>query len=534
MPALGTMFIAVLLWYVVPGFDGANGSWFGRFDPGNGLLIPSLSLLLIPALVTLISLRLSSKNIHGDLSKRLSSAHRKGMLATLLTWITILSLGNWFEVTHSSIPSTYPGLTAVTALAPLFVGMSLTSVPLSWYSGRRSGALLLEDFWQHGRPYLILLIPIAALSGLEEWLLLHPDRLASVPGPQWLIPVSLYLVIVILGSPLLLQLMLSSRPMPAGSRSSHLMSLAERGGIRCGTPRIWNTGSRAILNAMVTGLLPFQRKIFITDQLLQVSSRDELDAVFAHELAHARHGHLWLYLLAGIGFIFTALLVESEYTGSTDLIWMGVMVILFWIFFGRLSHQLEHQADIVSDELTGQPGAIAQALARIAVLGSGLQQRGGWRHPPILERIRVLHHYREDPQFRDRFQRRGRRLVICIVLLVAIPGSALLLEAADTSANSTWQRQYQQGLAYLEAVEELRSRPGGEPQRQRELLQGSEQWIRQGITELRQRDPAHPELPVAYLILASIYDQLDQPWNATACRILSGTIVPQENPPTSK
>ena len=531
MPALGTMFIAVLLWYVVPGFDVADESWLKGIYPKDGLLLPSLILLLAPPLATLISLRFPSTNKNIGLPKRLGRAQRNGMVTTLLAWIVILSVGNWFEVTHSRIPTSLPGLTAVAALAPLFVGMSLTSGPISWYSGRRSAALLLKDFWQQGRPYLVLLVPITLLSGLEEWLLLHPDQLVNFPGPQWLIPVSLYLIIVLLGSPLLLQSMLSSRPMPPGSLCTQLMKIAQRGGVRCGIPRIWNTGSRAVLNAMVTGLLPFQRKIFITDQLLQVSTSDELDAVFAHELAHARQGHLWLYLLTGIGFIFALLLLESTNPGTAEMIGMGLTVILFWIFFGKLSHQLEHQADIVSDELTGQPGAIAQALARIAVLGNGLNQRGGWRHPPILERIRVLHHYREDPAFRDRFQRRSRRLLVLIGLLIAIPGSALLIEAADNRANSSWQQQFDQGLAFLNAVEELKSRPGRDPQRERELLVGCEQSIRQGVTELRQLDPGHRLLPEAYMTLAVIYDQLDQPWNATACRILSNTIRATETSP---
>ncbi|MEE2883591.1 MAG: M48 family metalloprotease [Planctomycetota bacterium] len=531
MPALGTMFVAVLLWYIVPGVNFISDSWLDEIFPKNSLLYPILLLLLTPALVTLASLRIRSRKPHSELSKQLSRAHQIGMIATLVTWLGILTFGNWFEVTHSRIPSDWLGMTTLVALLPLVLSIGLTSMPITWYSGRRSVALLNRDFWQQCRPNLVLLLPLTLLSGLEEWLLLHPDRIIDLSGPLWLISIGLYLVIIILGGPLLLQYMLSSRPIPAGALRDKLMNLARRGGIRCGIPRIWNTGSRPILNAMITGLVPFQRKIFITDHLLEVSSNDELDAIFAHELAHARHGHLWLYLLTGIGFIFSLLLFDSEVPSTTTMMTMGSITLLFWIFFGKLSRQLEHQADIVSDELTGQPGAIAQALARIAMLGSGLNQRGGWRHPPILERIRVLHHYREDPQFRARFRRHSRRLLLFIGFLVAIPGSVLLVEAADELSNSPWQQQFDHGLAFIDAVEEIQSRPGHDQNRQRELLLGAEKWFKQGVDELRQLEPGHPALVGAYVTLALIYDRLDQPWNAAACRILANNVRAAEPTP---
>lgn len=531
MPALGTLFIAVLLWYIVPGAGFFDGSPLADFYPQNSLLYPSLLLIFLPSAITLISLRYSSSR--SEISKRLGQAHRNGMATTLLAWAAALSLGNWFEVIRSQIPVGLPGATALAALSPLFLGMVLTSIPLSWHAGRRSLAQLQGDFLHQGRPYLVLLAPITVLSGIEEWLLLHPDQVLLFPGPQWLIPALLFLLIVILGSPLLLQWMLPSRPMMAGFTYNRLMNLAKRGGIRCGPPRIWNTGSRAVLNAMITGLLPFQRKIFITDQLIHVSSPDELEAVFCHELAHARQGHLWLYLLTGLGFIFTILLFENEIPAAMEMTWIGIFGILFWIFFGKLSHHLEHQADIVSDELTGQPGAIAQALSNIALLGSGLKQRGGWRHPPILERIRVLHHYREDPLFRKKFRQRSHIFLIIIGLLVVVPGTSLFLETDESPVNASWQQKVDQGLSFLHALDELKSRPGGDSQRETDLLLGSEKWIRLGINELRLIDSSHPLLPEAYLTLASIYDQLDQPWEATACRVLANRTRPREIPPDS-
>ena len=42
--------------------------------------------------------------------------------------------------------------------------------------------------------------------------------------------------------------------------------------------------------------MPPLRYVFITDALLNILEDDEVDAVFAHELGHAKHRHIWLLL----------------------------------------------------------------------------------------------------------------------------------------------------------------------------------------------------------------------------------------------
>ena len=49
-------------------------------------------------------------------------------------------------------------------------------------------------------------------------------------------------------------------------------------------------GHRA--NALVTGIIPGRRFVFLTQELVENLDRDEICAVVAHELAHIRHRHL--------------------------------------------------------------------------------------------------------------------------------------------------------------------------------------------------------------------------------------------------
>ena len=46
---------------------------------------------------------------------------------------------------------------------------------------------------------------------------------------------------------------------------------------------------------MIVGLLPRVRYVIFTDRILEELPPDELDAVFGHEVGHAKHGHIWLY-----------------------------------------------------------------------------------------------------------------------------------------------------------------------------------------------------------------------------------------------
>ena len=56
-------------------------------------------------------------------------------------------------------------------------------------------------------------------------------------------------------------------------------------------------------NAMVSGLFRKSRYVFFTDKLLEKMKEEEILAVFAHEVAHIRHRHLFKMLLAGILWI---------------------------------------------------------------------------------------------------------------------------------------------------------------------------------------------------------------------------------------
>jgi hypothetical protein len=133
----------------------------------------------------------------------------------------------------------------------------------------------------------------------------------------------------------------------------------------------------------------------------------------------------------------------------------------------------------------------------------------------------VIHQYREDPIFRKQFHNYSRRLLLLIIILVSFCGVSLLFNISREQQPAPWQQKLTHGISFIHAVLDLQTRSDRNHQRESDLLLGSESWLQQGIEELRRQEPGHESLPRAYRALAIVYDRLDQPWDATACRLLA-------------
>lgn len=172
---------------------------------------------------------------------------------------------------------------------------------------------------------------------------------------------------VLLLMPWVMKPLLGLKPMPPGPVRDQLEALARRLNFRCTDFLLWPTHGAAA-NAMIAGLLPQLRYVVFTDRLLEELPPDELDAVFGHEIGHAKHGHIWLYaafLLLSLStlaafMLFLGQQIEAagwlQHLGyeawlekyQTWLLLPPVAVIAVYLFvvFGALSRRCERQADI--------------------------------------------------------------------------------------------------------------------------------------------------------------------------------------------
>jgi heat shock protein HtpX len=174
-------------------------------------------------------------------------------------------------------------------------------------------------------------------------------------------------------------------------------------------------------NAFATGRNPQDAVVCVTEGLVKLVDRDELEGVIAHELGHIRNRDMLLQTvtatmagaitnLARFGMVSAGRNRQSGALGPLAALFAPVaaMIIQF-----AISRSREFKADAAGAEISGKPLALASALAK---LQSGAQRipmqvspamaplaqvnplasfRGGIAslfstHPPTAERIRAL------------------------------------------------------------------------------------------------------------------------------------------------
>ncbi len=179
-------------------------------------------------------------------------------------------------------------------------------------------------------------------------------------------------------------------------------------------------------NAFATGATKNSSLVAVSTGLLQSMSREEAEAVLAHEVAHIANGDMvTLTLIQGVvntfvvflsrvvGYLVDSFLRRNDEGSSGPGIAYMITTIVCDILFGVaasiivawFSRQREFRADAGAARLMGSPRPMVGALRRLgglsagelpqSVATAGITGRPGWMalfasHPPIEERIAAL------------------------------------------------------------------------------------------------------------------------------------------------
>ena len=185
-----------------------------------------------------------------------------------------------------------------------------------------------------------------------------------------------------------------------------------RGGVYEGEP-----------NAFATGAFRNSALVAVSTGLLNAMSREEIEAVLGHEIAHVANGDMvTLSLIQGVVNTFVVFLARIVGTIVDKTVFRTergigpgyyITVLVCQIVFGVLasiivawfSRQREFRADAGSAKFLGTPQPMMHALARLgglppgelpkALSGFGITDKSGFMalfatHPPIEARIRAL------------------------------------------------------------------------------------------------------------------------------------------------
>ncbi len=249
---------------------------------------------------------------------------------------------------------------------------------------------------------------------------------------------------VFLLAPLIIRHVWDTAPLPAGELRDRLLAMCARHRVGVRELLLWRTFG-GMINAAVMGLVPRLRYILLTDALLEMVRREQVEAVMAHELAHVRRHHMFWLLAAALGslgllelgylLLFSAIagvlpepgsqapmIVQAGWLGELGamLAWLaspqtvlGMTVgaaVVTWIgVFGWVSRRIERQADTFAvQHLAGEkPEPARNAAGHVLVDAESVQTmvaalqavadlnhippgRRSWRHGSIAWRQRYL------------------------------------------------------------------------------------------------------------------------------------------------
>ena len=240
--------------------------------------------------------------------------------------------------------------------------------------------------------------------------------------------------------------LLAGRPVPRSSGRDderRLINVVDEMAIASGlaAPPLYVLNREPGINAFVAGLSPGQAVVVVTQGALEQLSRDELQAVIAHEFSHILNGDIRVnlravYVLQGIVFLAAiGRFMMQYYSGAgteegrrffhlplaaagAGVFAVGSVGLLFCrIIQAALARERENLADASSVRFTRNADALCGALARIQVNAEGARLRnwhadalahmlfapnskGGWvsslvrslvsTHPPNEERMRKI------------------------------------------------------------------------------------------------------------------------------------------------
>lgn len=275
---------------------------------------------------------------------------------------------------------------------------------------------------------LLVLVPIAFLASWTEsfervrpWIE-HRIGAASTLTTVLLGALHFSGVLLLLAfMPLALRFIWRTTPLGPGALRDRLDALCKRQGVRCRDYLVWHTHT-GMINGALVGIIPRMRYILLTEPLLQRLPIDQVEAVMAHEVAHARRWHLpWLLvvLMSTLGLAWTAAVIalsegmsllqvppSQSLNGLANAVSLLAAIAVALVVFSWVSRKFERQADAFgAQHLSGMArhgngnGAVidpAAAEAMIGALGAVASinripiRKFSWRHGSIRGRQQRL------------------------------------------------------------------------------------------------------------------------------------------------
>jgi len=308
----------------------------------------------------------------------------------------------------------------------------------------------------------LVLVPVLLVLGWAEAVAMFgQDALASIApglserGVGLVLPAAQLagVGLIVLVLPLIMRRVLHARPLGAGPLREGIEALCRAHGVRVAETLEWRTHG-VMLNAAVMGLAAPVRYMLFTDALLAVLTAEQVRAVAAHEVAHARRRHLpWMMGLLASSVVLIAAAVDVVLGVLPAEGWVGrgiglslglAAVLAAFVVFGLVSRRFEWEADafavrhVTEASAPGESGVRITREAADTMVGALLAvarwnhipvRARSWRHGSIEHRMKRLRKLIGEPVAHLPIDRVARRVRLAI--LVALSAALVVLAAAS-------------------------------------------------------------------------------------------------------
>ena len=276
---------------------------------------------------------------------------------------------------------------------------------------------------------------------------------------------TLFLVALMIFLPRLIQPFWGCEPYPATEKAQALRDFLSERGFKYREMVKWPIFEGRMLTAGIMGIVPRYRYILVTESLVNILSVEELKAVLAHEMGHARYRHLFLYGLFFLGFIFLArglvqiffdflrihlysmnLAQIGDLEGESILPLLSLPILLtMFVYFryvmGFFMRHFERQADLYSALSMGSPRQTISSLEKIALLSGKIRDLPSWHHFSIRERVDYLWRTATEPGLAKKHNRFvAVSFIVYLVLVVGI-GGVLNSSSVNKDLRYLWVEQ---------------------------------------------------------------------------------------------
>ncbi|MBU2499554.1 MAG: M48 family metalloprotease, partial [Proteobacteria bacterium] len=241
---------------------------------------------------------------------------------------------------------------------------------------------------------------------------------------------SFFLILLMTFMPLLIQYWWGCKPLEPSEKLRTLNAFFREKGFRFRNLLNWPIFEGRMMSAGIMGIVPRFRYILVTESLMEALSTEELKAVMAHEMGHAKYRHMLFYIFFFLGFtalsfglfdiffyflatqpFFMGILMggESEASSLFYLFLALPILITMFIYFryvmGFFMRQFERQADLYSAVAMGSPKETISSLEKIALLSGKIRDLPSWHHFSIKERVDCLWRTLKSPEIVRRHNR---------------------------------------------------------------------------------------------------------------------------------